>query len=287
MTSHSKGVLITIFGVLLVVPDALFVRLIEADPLVTAFWRGLIAGFIIFALVLVFQGWGAFLAALRTGRIGLVYVLLLGTTNIGFVLAIAWTSVANVVFILAAMPIFATIFSRIFLGEPICLRMVVTMAAVMGGLAIIAAGSHENDVSSWQGDLCALLVCASYAGALTAVRCVKDVSMIPAIPCAYLGTALILGLISIPGPDFGPQWPLFLAHGAFIGAASCLLTLGPRYIKSGEVSLLILLESILAPLLVWLVVGENPGQKALLGGVIVISALVLYNIHSIRSSQER
>lgn len=274
--------MITTLGVLLVIPDALFVRLIVAEPLVTSFWRGLISGGIILLLVALFQGWAAFSAVLRTGRAGLIYILLLGSTNIGFVYAITWTSVANVVFILAAMPIFATLFSRIFLSEPISLRMILTMAVVMAGLAVIAFGSHESDSASWQGDLCALYVSIAYAAALTAVRRVKDVSMIPAIPIAYLGAAIVLGLITTPLPAFVPQWPLFLAHGLFIGAASCLLTLGPRYISAGEVSLLILLESILAPLLVWAVIGENPGLMTLVGGAIVISALVLSNVYALR-----
>ena len=49
VTDHFKGLLITTFGVLLVVPDSLFVRFIDANPIVTAFWRGIIAGGFILA----------------------------------------------------------------------------------------------------------------------------------------------------------------------------------------------------------------------------------------------
>lgn len=55
------------------------------------------------------------------------------------------------------------------------------------------------------------------------------------------------------------------AARGFIAVATCFLTLGPRYISSAEVSLLILLESVLAPLLVWAVVGEDPGRWAIVG----------------------
>lgn len=285
MNTHLKGLAITTLGVLLVVPDALFVRLIEAEPLVISFWRGMISGLFILLAVLLVQGPAAFAAVFRTGRVGVIYTVLLGSTNIGFVLAITLTSVANVVFILASAPIFATVFSRIFLGEPIRMRMVLTMAVVMTGLAIIAYGSRENQIASWQGDLCALFVAAAYAAALTAVRKVKDISMIPAIPVAYIGAAAVIVLISTPLPAFEAQSTLFITHGAFIGAASCLLTLGPRYISSGEVSLLILLESVLAPILVWLVIGEDPGPLALTGGAIVITALIVTNIVALRTSQ--
>jgi drug/metabolite transporter (DMT)-like permease len=56
------------------------------------------------------------------------------------------------------------------------------------------------------------------------------------------------------------------------------LALGPRYIPSPEVGLLILLESVLAPLLAWVVVGEDPGPYALVGGAVVIGALAVSNV---------
>jgi len=144
MTEHLKGLLITSFGVLLVVPDSLFVRLIEAEPTVIVFWRGLIAALLVATAVLAFQGLNGFRAVLRTGWPGAIYTLLLASTAPGFVMAVAHTSVANVVFILASMPIFASIFSRVFLGEPITSRMLWTIAAVLAGLGIIAYGSGEN-----------------------------------------------------------------------------------------------------------------------------------------------
>ena len=58
--------------------------------------------------------------------------------------------------------------------------------------------------------------------------------------------------------------------------------LGPRYLSSAEVALLILLESVLAPLLVWAVVGEDPGRWALVGGAVVIGALLVSNLIALR-----
>ena len=279
MSSHFKGLMITTLGVLFIVPDSLFVRLIDADPLVIAFWRGLTTGFIILAVLLVLQGPGAFSAISRSGWPGMAYVVLLGSTTPAFVLAVANTSVANVVFIFATTPVFAALFSRVLLAEPITTRMVLTIIAAAVGLGIIAYGSGDSQIASWRGDIMALYVSAAYAAALTAVRRARDISMVPAIPLAYLGSAAVLGIFISPVPDFLQQWPLFLAHGAFIGMASWLLTLGPRYISSAEVSLLILLESVLAPILVWLVIGEQPGFLAILGGAIVIGALFLSNLY--------
>ena len=255
--------------------------------MITAFWRGMTSGLIILVAVLLFQGTSGFSAVLRTGWAGVIYTVLVGSTTPGFVLAVANTSVANVVFIFATIPIFAVIFSRVFLDEPIQRRMVLTMAVVLPGLAIIAYGSRSNrggptEIASWKGDLWALYVSMAYAGALTAVRKVKETSMIPAIPIAYIGSVLAFGSFISPLPAFEAEWPLFLGHGAFIGVATCLLTLGPRFLSSAEVSLLILLESVLAPILVWVVIGEDPGRWAVVGGVVVIGALLVSNLLALR-----
>jgi drug/metabolite transporter (DMT)-like permease len=282
MSEHLKGLLITALGVLFVVPDSLFVRLIDGDAVTIAFWRGIIGGGAILAGVLMVQGTAGFRAVLRTGRPGLIYTVLIGAAAPGFVIAVSWTSVANVVFILASMPVFAAIFSRFFLAEPISQRMVWTMLSVFAGLAVIAWGSGETEGAHWSGDLVALAVSAGMAAALSAARQLRQVSMIPAIPVAMLGASLLIWPLASPAPVWSANWPLVLAHGAFISVSTCLLTLGPRYIASAEVSLLILLESVLAPLLVWAVVGEDPGRWALIGGAVVIGALFVSNLWALR-----
>jgi drug/metabolite transporter (DMT)-like permease len=75
---------------------------------------------------------------------------------------------------------------------------------------------------------------------------------------------------------------LYLLHGVLIAVSTCGLTLGPRYISSTEVSLLILLESVFAPILAWMIVSEIPAQSTILGGFFILSALIVYNIIIIR-----
>ena len=277
MTDNNKGLLYTFLGVLCVVPDSLFVRLITAEPLVTAFCRSLISGLIISAGLLVFQGAPSFRNILLMGKLGWAYCFLIGSTSPAFVMAVSQTSVANVVFIFASMPVFSAIFSSLFLGEHISRRTGLTIVFVGVGLAIIAYGSGENELANWTGDLWAVYVSAAYAGALTMLRRLKHVSMIPAIPIAYLGSALVLFPTLGSGLELEANIMLYILHGVLIALGTCFLTLGPRYINALEVSLLILLESVLAPLLVWAVISENPGFWALAGGSVVIGALLVSN----------
>lgn len=152
MNSQTKGILITLLGVVFVVPDALFIRLIEADPMVIVFWRGLIASSLIALFVYVKMGPATFARVLRAGPATYFYLLFFGVSGPGFVLAVSLTSVANVVFILASTPVFAALFSRLFLGERISGRMIWTMLGVFLGLGVILSGSKETAGATWQGD---------------------------------------------------------------------------------------------------------------------------------------
>ena len=211
--------------------------------------------------------------------------MIIGSTAPAFVFAVSKTSVANVVFILASMPIFSSIFSYFFLKERIYLRTLITTAFVMVGLACIAFGSMQSEIASWKGDVWAIYVSVAYAAALTAIRKLKSFSLIPAIPVGYIGAALIMSLFTDPFYSFSNNWLLYFGHGLFIALGTCLLAIGPRFISAPEVALLILLESVLAPLLVWLFLGEDPGQWALFGGFIVLLSLLISNIVAVRDAR--
>ena len=278
MTDQIKGLLITLAGVLLVVPDALFVRLITAEPLTIAFWRLFLAGGASALGLLLWRGVAPFRAVLDTGVFGAVYMIGIGGSGVLFVLAVSLTSVANVVFIIASLPVFAAVFSRVFLAEPIRLRMILTILAVGLGLGVIAAGSGETENAGLAGDLLALCVAALFAAGLTAARHVRHVSMVPGAAMGYVLAALLILPFAEPLSVSSGEVPLVLAHGTFILGSSVLLAIGPRFITSAEVGLLVLLESVLAPLLVWAAVNEHPGNWTLLGGSVVITALFVSNV---------
>ncbi|WP_298839872.1 DMT family transporter [uncultured Roseobacter sp.] len=287
MTDQIKGLLITLAGVLLVVPDALFVRLITAEPLTIAFWRLFLAGGVSGLGILLWRGTTPFRAVLNTGACGVIYMVGIGGSGVLFVLAVSLTSVANVVFIIAALPVFAALFSRVFLAEPIRPAMVMTILSVAAGLGIIAAGSGENENAALSGDLLALCVAALFAAGLTAARRVRHVSMVPGAAMGYVVAAMLILPFTAPLSVPAGQVPLVLAHGIFILGSSVLLAIGPRFISSPEVGLLVLLESVLAPLLVWAVVNEHPGQWTLVGGAVVVGALSVSNFRMLMRRQIR
>ena len=280
MSDYQKGIIITFFGVLFVTPDSLFVRLISSDALTIAFWRSFAAGFLILVALITFTGFKNLKCLFLMGKLGWLYCFLIGSTSPAFVCAVENTSVANVVFIFAAMPIFAALFSYFMLGETIPARVKKTIVSVTLGSSLIAYGSTENETSNWIGDLFALYVCISYAAALTFIRKLKSISMLPAVPIAYLGSATILFFFTDPFAGFEVNAALYFVHGGLIAIGTCFLAIGPRYISSPEASLLILLETILAPLLVWAILYEYPGIWSLVGGTIIVLTLLISNLYA-------
>jgi len=278
MNDHSKGLLITLIGVVFVVPDSIMVRLISSDPMVTAFWRSLTAGIFVAIFVLLTMRDKVMNTITQMGRAGWMYCVLIGTTSPAFVLAVLNTSVANVVLIFASMPIFSALLSFLILSERPSRQLLLTSSFVFVGLAIIGLGSSDGADANWIGDLWAVYIVIAFSLALTLLRRQKHISMLPAIPIGYIGAAFAMFWFIDPLETIATDGALYVMHGVLIAASTCGLTLGPRYISATEVSLLILLESVFAPVLAWLVLSEIPAHSTILGGVLILSALVGHNI---------
>lgn len=288
MSTRLKGTLITLFGILLIIPDSLFIRLIEADTLVIAFWRSALTGGTIFiGLALYYRG--ALLRHTRAiGWPGVVFIFASGSSALFFVVAIEYTRVANVVFILTAIPIFAAVLSAVLLREWPTRRTNITIGFVIVGIGIIASDSMQTGRDNLFGDLMALLTASLFALSMVMVRMKKEVSMLPALPLAYVGCAvLLLPFVDIWAVQTG-QWGLVWLHGGvFIMLGTIGLSLGPRYLPSAEVGLFVLLESVLAPLLVWFWIGEEPTVKAIIGGVLVLGVLFVSNVIALVRANRR
>jgi len=278
MNDRSKGLLITLIGVVFVIPDSIMVRLISSDPMVTAFWRSLTAGIFVAIFVLLTMRDKVMNTITQMGRAGWMYCVLIGTTSPAFVLAVLNTSVANVVLIFASMPIFSALLSFLILSERPSRRLLLTSSFVFVGLAIIGLGSSGGADANWIGDLWAVYIVIAFSLALTLLRRQKHISMLPAIPIGYIGAAFAMFWFIDPLETIATDGALYVMHGVLIAASTCGLTLGPRYISATEVSLLILLESVFAPVLAWLVLSEIPAHSTILGGVLILSALVGHNI---------
>lgn len=263
------GVLVTLAGVLVFVPDALVMRLIGGDMLALAFWRGLLAG----SLLLL----GNLILAPRSlpargqwfdGK-GLLVIMLNAAGVISWSTAMQHTSAANALLLLATAPFLAAALSWVVLRESIDEATALAIALIFGGVVIIGSGSLGS--GRLLGDAFALANACTIAAYYVTLRLVGRRNMLPHLA---LGT-LLGGLLAVPFADFAPVsatqvWLILLSGAVILPGAISLLMLGPRYLPAPEVSMITLLEVILGPLLVWAVIGENPGQTTLIGGAVII-----------------
>ena len=287
MTDQAKGLLITMVGVLAIVPDSLFVRLIDAPTFTIVFWRALTQGLSLLVVLLFIFGRTYGDSVKQIGWIGIPFGILVTGSGVAFVASVQYTTIANTVLIIATVPVFAAISSWLWLGERISKRMAWTMFFAILGVAVIAYGSIEpNSQSTLFGDALALTAAFMFAFAITCARSVRPASITPIVPIAFLVLAALLFPFVDPWDVDPGDWVFVALHGGvFVALSSALLSYGPKFITSAEVALLILLESLLAPILGWIVVGEVPGSWSLWGGGIVLATLVISNIIALKKAK--
>ncbi len=282
--NYARGFAMATVGIVVVSPDALLVRLIETDVWTLLFWRGLLS-----ALAL-----GVFLAArhrsatpeiLRTiGRLDVVAALLLAATAVLFVIAIRLTTVANALVIVATMPLFAAALGRVFLREAVPRQTWIAVATVFAGITVIFAGSlgGGNPV----GDLSAVGAAFSFAGALVIFRRTRAVDMAPTVALSGLILAVVVAPLATPLAIDARSLAYLLVLGALVRPISfMLLVTAPRYLPAPDVALVMLLESVLGPLWVWLVLAEVPARETFLGGAVILGTLILLAIHGVRHNR--
>ena len=273
LTDYQKGLLITALGVLIISPDGLFVRLIAADSWTLSFWRGILIGIGMLAFLRFYYP-GETVEKFRTiGWMGLVVAIGTGISTFLFVYALTNTSVASALFIVNTSPAFTALIAWLFLKEKVPARTWVAIAAVLGGILIIAWGAEGGNSNIW-GNLAALGIAIVLAINFSLIRKLKGQDMSPAIVIGGFLSSIIAWPLAEPFSLSAGQWGYLLVLGLLIlPTAFALMYIGPRYIPAPEVSLMLLLEAILGPVWVWLVIGENPGVATLIGGTIIVLAL--------------
>jgi drug/metabolite transporter (DMT)-like permease len=216
---------------------------------------------------------GSTLRAFRAiGVAGLGVAVCAAISSSAFFVALNHASVANVLFWQALAPIFAAVIGTV-LGDPVSRRTWLAMAVAVGGVAVMAGGPGH---ASLLGQALSFLVSSSFAGLIVIARHRRDVSMAPAM---CLSQVLVL-VVAAPFASLAGVGPLDTTLLALLGLTQIglgfvFLTIGSRLIPAGEVALITLLEVVLGPAWVWIFLGEQPSTATLLGGAIVLVAVLI------------
>jgi drug/metabolite transporter (DMT)-like permease len=273
------------FGYLLVFLSALMwsfggaiARFIDsADSWTVVFWRSVWAAAFLICFMAWRDGWRGTLKLFRgMGLPGLAVALCFATASTAFVVALAYTTVANILLMQAGVPLLAALFAWALFREQVAAATWVAIAAVIAGVAIMVSESLDGTVSP-VGDGLALLIAVVFATATVITRRFSHVRMTPA---TCLGTvfAAAFALLQASTLDVSVRDMGFLfAFGVVnLGLGLAFFATGARLVPAAIAALLGTFEPLLGPIWVWLVHSEVPSTRTIVGGAVVFVALLAH-----------
>jgi len=250
----------------------LFQRELSVDTATQVAGRAVFAALALLAYLTVVER-GAIRRAFRAiGIGGVAVVALLAISSSSFIAALNHASVANVLFMQALAPILAAALGTL-IGDPVDRWTWIAMVIALAGVAVMAGGpGHPSAL----GIGLSFLMTVSFAAMLVITRHRRDVSMAPATFLSQLVVLVAFAPFASPGSADAKDVGLFATLGITqIGLGFVFLTIGARLIPAGEVALITLLEIVLGPLWVWTFLSEQPSTATLVGGGVVLGAVVL------------
>ncbi len=287
MRSHyARGLTLTCIGVLAITPDTLLVRLVDADPWTLVFWRGLGIATSLAVILWAVEGRAGMRNIVRFGWRQVLGAALMVIVSHCFIWALALTAAANVLVVLAGSPLAAALIGRIFLGEPVPYRTWVAAVVVAGGVAAIFADDLER--GRLAGNLCAAVAVLGLAAYFVVLRSIRAVNTLPVPIWGNLAAAFAALPFASPFAvsQTATLWLVLMAC-VLMPVGIGLISTGPRYIPAAEVGLLLLLETLLGPLWVWLGTGEAPTVAVLAAGTVIVAALAMNSLLGLRSAARR
>ncbi len=247
------------------------------DSWTVIFWRSVCAAVFLLGFMLWRDGRAGTMRLFGAmGWAGVAVGVCFATASTCFVVALGYTTVANILLMQAGAPLFAALAGAVLFRERIGIATWLAIVAVIAGVGIMVSNSIAGRVSPI-GDGLALLMSVAVAGATVLTRRHANVGMMPAV---FLGTVIAATV----GGALAGQWQvsatdaalLFVFGALNLGLGMVLFVTGVRLLPAALAALIGTVEPVLGPVWVWLMHGEIPGHRTLLGGGVVILALVMH-----------
>ena len=253
----------------------------RATPFELVFWRSFFA----FAFV------GVALLAMRRNPLkmgwpGLVSSVLWAVMFTAFMIALTLTSTANTLVVMSVSPLLTALLARAFLSDPIPMGTWVAVGAAAVGIAwMFGSDLTAHTARDLTGMAIALSIPVASAVNVITLRSVT-VDLRPAVMVGGLISCLIALPLALPLQATPKDIGLLAFLGVFqLGLPCMLLVMASRVLLAPEIALIGLLEVVLGPLWAWLGAGEVPARATLVGGAILLVALVVNELATFRRTQ--
>ena len=238
------------------------------------FWRSVFFSIVVLFFLLLNYKKNFFNSIYKIGLPGFFGGIVLSCGYAGYVFAMYNTTVANANFIIQTQTIFLAIFGYIFLKEKISILTITSIVLAFSGIFLMLGGSLNS--GQMIGNIAAFIMPISFAILILTVRKYPNVDMIPLQLIAGIG-AIILGYL-FSTQIIVSSYDIFLGFvaGFFqVGLGFIFITVGAKTTPSALVGIIMLTEAILGPLWAWLFINETPPLVVLVGGTIVLSAVLM------------
>ncbi|HWA44838.1 MAG TPA: DMT family transporter [Hypericibacter adhaerens] len=268
-----RGLAVSIAGAVLISFETLLLRLVTADIWTIIWWRGVLLGATLL-LVAVASTRSLRILRLRGGAEGLV-VIAFAAAVFCFVSALLHTTVANTLVIGSAAPFAAALLSWIFLRERLPAATWIVSLVLVAGLFIIFYDSLRTD--SLAGDLAALGYAFCLGAYFVALRRSRSEAFLTVIGYGgLLSAALAWPLASPLATSASDVIHLSILGILVVPLATLLLARGTEHLAAPDVTLIMMLDTLLGPLWVWLALGETPDRATFIGGALILATIVAH-----------
>ena len=286
LIKNIPGPILIFMGALSLSFGGLLVKSFEGSTLwQILFWRSLFFSLTVLAFLIISYKRKTFQAFYESGLPGFFGGIILSFGFCGYVFAMYNTTVANTNFIISLQILFLAVFGYFFLKEKISAITLTSIVLAISGVFLMVGNSLSPGELS--GNLAAFTMPITFAVLIMIVRKFPTVDMVPAQFVAGISSCLI-GFILSNKLMISPHdiFLGFLAGFFQVGFGFIFITIGARSTPSAMVGVIMLSESVLGPIWAFLFVSERPSMFGLIGGSIILFA-VLLQFYSLLSSRKK
>jgi drug/metabolite transporter (DMT)-like permease len=285
-TQRRTGIALVIAAAVAWSTAPFFTKLLPLDSWTILFWRGVSGAATITVILLLTQGLAGLRDFASMGRSGWLVAILSMLGMITFIPALQLTSVSNVAIIIATGPFVAAAIAFAWLRESLRPRTLLAMLAAFCGVVIIVGGASGSSDMIGIALACFMILVISVMTVL--VRRHKGTPMVAAAALSNLLGSLVSlpfahGIMTVSATEL---FTLVMFGFCQVGLGLSLFVLGSRFLPSGQATLIGTLETPLMPFWVWLAFQEIPSGRALIGGALVMGAVVADIFGEIRAQKQ-
>jgi drug/metabolite transporter (DMT)-like permease len=283
--NHLVGIVLITASTLAWSVTGYFTRLIATDSVTLIAWRGMFGAICLVGVAILLRGRDWTKEFSLFGKAQLFYIAISTAGTVMLFTAFAYTSVGHLSVIFATLPFVAALFGWITIREVPSRSSLIASVAAVGGVAImVALGSDGNLL----GDFLALGMTITTTGIILLNR---RYPTMPALGCSAASLALTSLLLwpFMPEGSLSQTQLQLLAIFAIVNSVAgvAFYALGSRRMPPVEVALISALDAPLAVLWVWIAFNEQPGWNTVVGGGVVICAVIFHIVASNRRGRRR